>query len=226
MQRFIFESYSFFYKRNFINLFIFLILYFTICIISNYIFIKIFNTSLADMHDFYAEAIKISKNNSFHNIIFSKCHSCSINEPIIKIYAFLFKINENMLIVYAFNSLIYITIFTIINSILETINQKKINFLIFILCSGYLNFLNIGINKEIFLTLCVVGIFHSLLKIHTSEKLLVWNYFILLILIILFYFIKPFHLFLLIFPIVLIMIISNTKIIKFFYIFILILFVR
>lgn len=224
MQKFFFESYSYFYKKNFSNLFIFLILYFTICIISNYIFINIFNTSLADMYDYYVEAINISKNNSFQNIIFSKCSSCSINEPLIKIYAFLFKINESMLIVYAFNSMIYITIFIIINSILETINQKKINFLIFILCSGYLSFLNIGINKEIFLTLCIVGIFHCLLKMYTSEKLFVWNYFILSIFIILFYFIKPFHLFLLIFPIILIMIISNIKKIKFFYIFILILF--
>ena len=188
--------YNFHFEKKHV-LFFFSYLFFLY--IAQFILGEILYTVHFDKFYYQREALKISENSNVIEIIIN-IFTLKINLPLISFYALLFKIYPHDFTVYLFNSFLFLFIYINLNNILGLLNLKKINFLEFFLLSGYLNYFNIGINKEIFIIFSITTLFFILLKSFKIKQLNIKEFSYLILILIIFAYIKPFHLFVLLIP--------------------------
>ena len=194
--------YNFHFAKKYV-LFFFSYLFFLY--IAQFILGEILYTVHFDKFYYQREALKISDNSNVIEIIIN-IFTLKINLPLISFYALLFKIYPHDFTVYFFNSFLFIFIYINVNNILSFLDLKKINFLEFFLLSGYLNYFNIGINKEIFIIFSITTLFFLLLKSFKIKQLNIKEFSYLILILIIFVYIKPFHLFVLLIPMTILLI--------------------
>ena len=183
------------YKKNTL----YFLSYLLFLYIAQFVLGEILNTVHFDKFYYQRESLNISNNNNIFEILIS-IFTLNINLPLLNFFALLFKIYPGDITVYLFNSFLFLLIYLNINKTLKLLDFQEINFVEFFLLSGYLNYFNIGINKEVFIIFFVTTLFFLLMRNYKVKKFSIQEFGFLLLILLLFAFIKPFHLFILLIP--------------------------
>ena len=180
-----------FYKMR--HFYFFLLTYFLILILSQYIFFDLFNTYHADNFYYLEQVEKYRLEFNFLEVLIKiVSFSPDINLPLIFFFTFFFKITDSKIIILVINTFFTLFIYIKINKILSSFRFEKILFIEFLILTSFLTYLNVGINKEIISLLALLHILHELIRI-SQKKITNTNLLKLFIFVFLFSLIKPLH---------------------------------